>query len=109
MATTDHSLERGLPASIDAERSILGSILLDNFLYNQGTETLKADDFALDSHRRIYSRMVELSGHSKPIDIITLTEELGRRKEVESVGGVAYISSLTDGLPRRPNIEHYVK
>src|SRR3954454_17450678 len=109
MATTDHSLERGLPASIDAERSILGAILLDNFLYNSAAETLKADDFALDSHRRIYSRMMELAEHSKPIDIITLTEELGRRKEVEAVGGVAYISSLTDGLPRRPNIEHYVK
>jgi replicative DNA helicase len=110
MATTDHSLDRGgLPASIDAERSILGSILLDNFLYNQAAETLKADDFALDSHRRIYSRMMELAEHSKPIDIVTLAEELARRKEVEAVGGVAYISSLTDGLPRRPNIEHYVK
>src|SRR3954471_16568424 len=109
MATTDHSLERGLPARIDAERSILGAILLDNFLYNQAAETLKADDFALDSHRRIYSRMMELAEHSKPIDIVTLAEELARRKEVEAVGGVAYISSLTDGLPRRPNIEHYVK
>ncbi|HTK95876.1 MAG TPA: replicative DNA helicase [Terriglobales bacterium] len=109
MATTDHSLDRGLPASVDAERSILGAILLDNFLFNQAAETLKADHFALDSHRRIYSRMMELAEHNKPIDIITLTEELGRRKEVEAVGGVAYISSLTDGLPRRPNIEHYVK
>ena len=109
MATTDYSLDRGLPASVDAERSILGSILLDNFLYNQAAETLKADHFALDSHRRIFSRMMELAEHNKPIDIITLTEELGRRKEVEAVGGVAYISSLTDGLPRRPNIEHYVK
>ena len=52
MATTEQNLDRGLPASIDAERSILGSILLDNFLYNQAAETLKADDFALDSHRR---------------------------------------------------------
>jgi len=110
MATTDQSLERGgLPAALDAERSILGSILLDNFLYNQAAQTLKADDFALDSHRRIYARIMELAEHNKPIDIITLTEELGRRKEVEAVGGVAYISSLTDGLPRRPNIEHYVK
>src|SRR5256885_8726368 len=109
MATIDQSLDRGLPSSIDAERSILGSILLDNFLYNQAAETLKADDFALDSHRRIYSRMMELAEHAKPIDIVTLAEELARRKEVEAVGGVAYISSLTDGLPRRPNIEHYVK
>ena len=109
MATTDYSLDRGLPASLDAERSILGAILLDNFAYNQAAEALRPDDFSLDSHRRIYSRMVELSETSRPIDLITLTEELGRHKEVEAVGGVAYITSLTDGVPRRPNIEHYVR
>ncbi|HEV2022322.1 MAG TPA: replicative DNA helicase [Terriglobales bacterium] len=109
MATTDYSLDRGLPASLDAERSILGAILLDNFAYNQAAESLRPDDFSLDSHRRIYSRMMELSETSRPIDLITLTEELGRHKEVESVGGVAYITSLTDGVPRRPNIEHYVR
>jgi len=108
VASTDYSLERGLPASIDAERSILGAILLDNFAYNQAAEALRPDDFSLDSHRRIYARMVDLAESGRPIDIITLTEELGRRKEVEAVGGVAYISSLTDGVPRRPNIEHYV-
>ncbi len=108
MATTDYSLDRGLPASLDAERSILGAILLDNFAYNQAAESLRPDDFSLDSHRRIYSRMMELSETSRPIDLITLTEELGRHKEVEAVGGVAYITSLTDGVPRRPNIEHYV-
>jgi replicative DNA helicase len=109
VATTDYSLDRGLPASVDAERSILGAILLDNFAYNQAAEALRPDDFSLDSHRRIYSRMVELSETSRPIDLITLTEELGRHKEVEAVGGVAYITSLTDGVPRRPNIEHYVR
>jgi len=109
LATTDYSLDRGLPASVDAERSILGAILLDNFAYNQAAESLRPDDFSLDSHRRIYSRMVELSETSRPIDLITLTEELGRHKEVEAVGGVAYITSLTDGVPRRPNIEHYVR
>ena len=109
MATTDFSLERGLPASPDAERSILGAILLDNFAYNQAAETLKPDDFSLDAHRRIYARMIELQEANKPIDLITLTEELARRKEVEAIGGVAYLATLTDGVPRRPNIEHYVR
>src|SRR5690348_1458398 len=109
MATTEYTLESTLPASVDAERSILGAILLDNFAYNQAAEHLRADDFALDSHRRIYSRMVDLAETSRPIDTVTLTEELARRREVEAVGGVAYLTSLTDGLPRRPNIEHYVK
>ena len=98
-----------MPASLDAERSILGAVLLDNDVYPQAAESLKAEDFSLDSHRRIYMRMTDLNSTGRPVDIITLTEELGRHKEVESVGGVAYISSLTEGLPRRENIEHYVK
>ena len=60
MATTDYSLERGLPVSMEAERSILGAILLDNSLYDQAAEHLTADDFSLDAHRRIYSRMRDL-------------------------------------------------
>src|SRR5881227_2611813 len=98
-----------MPASLDAERSILGAVLLDNDVYPQAAESLKAEDFPLDSHRRIYMRMTDLNSTGRPVDIITLTEELGRHKEVEAVGGVAYISSLTEGLPRRENIEHYVK
>ncbi|HVZ59882.1 MAG TPA: replicative DNA helicase [Terriglobales bacterium] len=109
MATTEYSLERGLPASIEAERSILGAILLDNFAYNQAAESLQPDDFSLDSHRRIYRGIMELGESNRPIDLITLVDELARNKEIESVGGVAYISSLTDGLPHRPNIESYVR
>ena len=110
LATTDYSLERGLPANIDAERSILGAILLDNFTYTQASsENLQPEDFSLDSHRRIYGRICELADSGRAIDLVTLAEELSRRKEVESVGGVAYLSSLTDGLPHRPNIEQYVR
>src|ERR1700749_5044833 len=110
MATTpDIAFERGLPASIDAERSILGPILLDNHSYNEAAEKLHADDFALDSHRRIFSRMAELIDAGRAVDIVTLSEELARRKEFEAVGGVAYLASLTEGLPRRPSIEEYVR
>ena len=109
MATLDHSLDRGLPASPDAERSILGGILLDNFLQNEAAAALKAEHFYLDSHRRIYQRMLDLNEFGKPIDIISLADELGRHKELESVGGVAYLTSLTDGVPRRQSIEHYIR
>ncbi len=110
MATTDYSLERGLPSSVDAERSILGGILLDNLAFHEASAAnLKPDDFSHDSHRRIYGRMHDLAENGRPIDLITLAEELGRNKEVEPVGGVAYLSSLTDGLPHRPNIEQYVR
>src|ERR1700716_2713680 len=108
MATTDYSIST-LPANVEAERSILGAILLDNFSYNQAAEHLRADDFSLDSHRRIYSRMIDLAESSRPIDMITLIEELDRHKDLQSVGDVGYISSLVDGVPERPSIEHYVK
>jgi replicative DNA helicase len=106
---SDVSLDRGLPASVEAERSILGAILLDNHSYNEAAERLRAEDFSLDSHRRIYARMAELIDAHHAVDIVTLSEELARRKEVEAVGGVAYLASLTEGLPRRPSIEEYVR
>jgi replicative DNA helicase len=109
MATTDYSVDRSLPASLDAERAVLGAILLDNLTYSQAAEHLISDDFSLDSHRRIYLRIMELAESGRPIDFVTLTEQLGQHKEIEAVGGVAYVTSLTDGLPRVKNIEQYVR
>ena len=109
MATTDYNIASSLPANVEAERSILGAILLDNLAYNQAAEHLRPDDFSLDSHRRIYSRMVDLAESSRPIDMITLIEELERRKELEAIGDVGYVSGLVDGVPDRPSIEHYVR
>ena len=110
MATTpDFTLERGLPANLDAERSILGAIMLDNYAYNEAAERIRAEDFSLDSHRRIFTRMAELIDAGRAVDIVTLSDELARRKEVEAIGGVAYLASLTEGLPRRISIEEYVR
>jgi replicative DNA helicase len=109
MAATDYSLAHTLPANVEAERSILGAILLDNLAYSQAAEHLQAEDFSLDSHRRIYMRMIDLAESAKPIDLITLTEVLHQHKELESVGDPAYIASLLDGVPDRPSIEHYIK
>ena len=108
MATSDYTVST-LPANVEAERSILGAILLDNFAYNQAAEHLRTEDFSLDSHRRIYARMVELAESSRPIDMITLIEELERNKDLQAIGHVAYVSSLVEGVPERPSIEHYVK
>jgi replicative DNA helicase len=110
MATTpDIEFERGLPASLDAERTILGAILLDNHAYSEAATRLRPDDFALTAHQRVYARMGELIDHNHVVDIVTLGEELSRRKEIESIGGVAWLSSLTEGLPRRLTIEEYVR
>jgi replicative DNA helicase len=110
MATIpDFTLEAGLPANIDAEKTILGAILLDNAAHAEAAERLEPDDFSLDSHRRIFQRMTDLRDSGRAIDIVTLAEELARYKEVETVGGVAYLASLTEGLPRRPVIEEYIR
>jgi replicative DNA helicase len=110
MATIPNfALDTGLPANVDAEKTILGAILLDNAAHSEAAEKLEADDFSLDSHRRIYLRMTELMNEQRAVDIVTLAHELGRYKEVEAVGGVAYLASLTEGLPRRPVIDEYIK
>jgi len=99
MKTPDLTLEAGLPAAIDAEKTILGAILLDNAAHAEAAEALQADDFSVDSHRRIFLRMSELADASSAIDIVTLSNALTRYKEVEAVGGVAYLASLTEGRP----------
>jgi replicative DNA helicase len=108
MATSEYTIGN-LPANVEAERSILGAILLDNFAYNQAAEHLRTEDFSLDSHRRIYARMVDLAESSRPIDQITLIEELERHKELEAIGDVGYVSGLLIGVAERPSIEHYVR
>jgi replicative DNA helicase len=105
----DVTLEKGLPHNLEAERSVLGAIMLDNGLINQAIELLKADDFYLGSHRSVFQQMLSLSEKSTAVDFITLTDELRRAGQLESVGGAAFISSLIDGVPRLANIEYYAR
>jgi len=105
----DPFFEKGLPSNVEAERSILGAILLDNAVCNQAIELLKRDDFFLDSHRRIFDKMVALSERVSAIDMITLSDELRRAGEFEQIGGATYIASLIDGVPRTDSIEHYAR
>ncbi len=109
MAIADTQFERGLPAAVDAERSILGAILLDNHLYNEAAERISTADFALEPHRRIFCRMAELVDLGRAVDYITLRDILSQYKEIEAIGGVAYLASLTENLPRRLSIEEYVR
>ncbi len=110
MATIPNlTLDTGLPANLDAEKTILGAILLDNTAHSEAAEKLEPEDFSLDSHQRIYLRMSELMNSQRAVDIVTLSEELARNKEIEAVGGVAYLASLTEGLPLRPVIDEYIR
>ena len=109
MATVPAKRRLRITSEYRRRKTILGAILLDNAAHSEAAEKLEADDFSLDSHRRIYLRMTELMNEQRAVDIVTLAHELGRYKEVEAVGGVAYLASLTEGLPRRPVIDEYIK
>ena len=109
MSVSEFSLDRGLPASPEAERNILGAILLDNNISDEVIAALRSEHFFLDAHRRIFQRIGDLFETSRPIDIVTLTEELLKHKELEACGGAGYLASLTDGVPRRSSLAHYVK
>ena len=106
---SDTTLERPLPQNLEAERSILGAVLLDNHALNAAVQVLRSEDFFLSQHRHIFERMVQLSEKQQAIDTITLMEDLARRGELEAAGGVAYLSQLADGLPRVTNVDHYAR
>jgi replicative DNA helicase len=109
MPVAEATLERPLPHNLDAERSILGAVIVDNHAINAAIENLRVEDFFLDQHRRVFSQMIALAENQQPIDLVTLTEELHRRGELESAGGAPYLASLADGMPRISNIEHYAR
>ena len=100
--------DSGRPTSVHAEMTILGAMLVEPVAIIDATMYLKVDDFALDSHRKIYSAMMVLSQAGHAVDIVTVSEELRKRKELDSVGSVAYLASLTEGLPRKLSVESYV-
>ncbi len=106
---TDVTLERKFPHNLEAERSVLGAILLDNEAFHPAIETLESGDFYQDGHRKIFARMVALSEERRAIDLVTLNEDLERAGELEAAGGTAYLSSLVDGVPRISNVLHYAR
>src|SRR6185369_10634432 len=101
--------DRTLPHNLEAERSVLGSILLHNEAFNSAAEVIDSKDFYRDAHRRIFDKMVKLAERGDAIDLVTLKEELNRAGELEEVGGPAYITALVDGVPRSTNVEHYAR
>jgi replicative DNA helicase len=101
--------EKGLPTNLDAERFVLGSILLDDVLFIQAAGTLEPDDFSLEKHRRIFRRMAELHERGDRIDRITVANELMKFNELEACDGLSYLVSLDDGLPQIPNVDSYIR
>ncbi|HZT33256.1 MAG TPA: replicative DNA helicase [Bryobacteraceae bacterium] len=109
MSSPSVSLDRGLPSNVDAERLVLGSILVDDSWYIQAAGALEAADFSLEKHRRIFARMGELHERGEKIDRVTLANELLRYNELEACDGLSYLVSLDDGLPQIVNLESYIR
>jgi replicative DNA helicase len=108
-ASPDIALERGLPVNLDAERFVLGAILMDDALYIQVAGSLESEDFSLEKHRRIFLRMGELYHRGERIDRVTVANELMKQNQLESVDGVSYLVSLDEGLPALANLDSYVR
>lgn len=98
---------RTLPHNLDAERSVLGAILVHPAAFEIAEQFIRADDFFRDAHRRIYQRLAALIDRRIDPDFVTLKEELARTGELDDVGGPVYISGLSDGVPKATNVTHY--
>jgi replicative DNA helicase len=101
--------ERTLPHNLDAEKSVLGAILIQNEAFNHAAELIDSRDFFRDAHRRIFEKMIALSDRGDAIDFVTLKDALARTGDLEEVGGPAYIASLVDGVPRSANVSYYAR
>ena len=97
------------PHNVEAEQSVLGAILLENHAIDRAVEMITPDDFYKESHRRIYTAMLDLVESAEPIDIITLPEVLKRRDELEKIGGLSYLTLLLNTVPNAANIRYHCK
>ncbi len=109
MASADLAFQKGLPSNPDAERYVLGSIMLNDSAFLQVAAVLDVEDFSLEKHRRIFLRMRDLFERGVHIDRVTLAEELMKQGQLESVDGLSYVISLDEGLPEIKNLDSYVR
>ncbi len=109
MNEADLSSHKLPPQHLEAEQSVLGGILIENEAINRVTEILDADDFYRDAHRKIFNALINLSERDEPADLITLTNELRKTDQLDSIGGASYLTSLIDSVPTAANIEYYAK
>ena len=103
--------DKPLPANVDAEKVILGAILMDSAYYRKVVGKLDPQDFSLDSHRIIFNAMQELDEDGSAIQIVLLVERLRATKMLEKISTtpVAYLASLTEGLPWHPAVKDYLR
>jgi replicative DNA helicase len=102
-------LQRIPPHNIEAEQSVLGSMLIDAEAVSEASGALKGEDFYSDAHREIFEAMLDIYERGEPVDLVTLVEELRQRGTLDSVGGVSYISDLSMAVPSTANVKYYIR
>lgn len=107
MKETNIHLEKLPPQNLEAEQSILGAVLIDNDALSKVLEVLDPEDFYKLSHRKIFNAMTDLFDRNEPIDLITLTDFLRKKDELEAIGGISYLSVLVDMTPTAANVKYH--
>ncbi|MDP1852981.1 MAG: replicative DNA helicase [Candidatus Omnitrophota bacterium] len=97
------------PQNIEAEMAVLGSILLEEEAINEALEILDESQFYKEAHRKIFSCIINLFHSSKPVDLITLTDELKRINAIDTIGGVSYLTTLVNAVPTAANVRNYAR
>lgn len=105
----DASIDRLPPQSLEAEQAVLGAIILEGESITKAIEILSPEDFYREAHKKIYTSMLELFDKNEPIDLITITEHLKDKGELEDVGGLSYLSNLATVVPTSANIRYHAK
>jgi replicative DNA helicase len=106
---TNPELLRVPPHSVDAEQSLLGSLMLDKDAIIKVADTVKAGDFYKDAHNAVYETMLELYEHREPLDVLSVGNRLEEKNMLDSIGGSAMLASLVNAVPSAANVAHYAK
>ncbi|HOW59660.1 MAG TPA: replicative DNA helicase [Candidatus Omnitrophota bacterium] len=107
--TTVNLYEKVPPQNREAEMSVLGAMFFDELALTKAIEVLKPDFFYDLRHQQIFDVMTSLFDHNQPVDLITVSEELRKRKQLDGLGGISYLTQLTTMVPTAANIEHYAR
>ena len=97
------------PQNLEAEQSVLGSVLLEPEALSRVLEVMAGDDFYREAHRKIFSSMLDLFRKGTPVDLITLTEILQNKGQLDEIGGASYLTSLTDAIPSAIHVDVYAR
>jgi len=105
----DESVMRSLPQSIEAEQSVVGSMVIDKYAISKVLESLEEEDFYRDGHKVIYKTILEMFRNDTAVDLLTLLEHLKSTNMLERAGGVTYITELSLSVPTTANLSAYIK